>query len=87
MQIFGVIEELCTDLLYNPGMYRPDTVENLSLAASLIQDDINCLADKWREWDSITAIMMIKERVAFCKADTQEIVYYLLIEIASEKTH
>ena len=40
MQKYTVIEEFCTELLYNPGVHGQETVDDLCLCAEIIQQDI-----------------------------------------------
>lgn len=87
MQKFVIIEEFCTELLYSPVVPSQETINNLSIAARMIQDDIGCNGDDWYELNPVDATNFIREWVGLCSVEIQESVYFLLLESAGMMVH
>ena len=87
MQKYAVVEELCAELLYNPCLNSQETIDNLCIAAGMIQSDTGLIFDDCYMWDTVSAARFVKKWVAFCSLNTQENVYCLLVEMTSETMH
>jgi hypothetical protein len=83
MQKVNAIKELCSELLYNPGIHRQEIMNHLSLSAGLIESDITqegC--DDWFERSMRETAGYIREKVSLCNNRTLDVVYFLLLEMS-----
>jgi hypothetical protein len=74
------IKELCSELLYNPGIHSQEIMNHLSLCAGLIESDITqegC--DDWFERSMSDTAGYIRKKVSLCSNRTLEDVYFLLL--------
>ncbi len=81
MQKVKAIKELCSELLYNPGIHSREFMKHMSLSAGLIESDITqegC--DDWFERSVSDTAGYIREKVHLCSDQTLDDVYFLLLE-------
>lgn len=77
------IQEMCSEILYNPTALGQKLVDHLSMSAGLIEHDITqegC--DDWFERSSSEAARFIREKVSSCSERTLDDVYFLLLEMS-----
>ena len=83
MKKVNAIKELCSELLYNPGIHSQEIMNHLSISAGLIESDITqegC--DDWFERGMNETARYIREKVALCSNRTLDDVYLLLLKMS-----
>ena len=78
------IQEMCSEILYNPGTLSQKMMNHLSMSAGLIEHDITqegC--EDWFERSTTEAASYIRDMVPSCSERTLEDVYFLLLEMSS----
>lgn len=78
------IQEMCSEILYNPGTINRKLMDHLSMSAGLIEHDITqegC--DDWFERSTTEAASYIREKVSSCSERTLDDVYFLLMEMSA----
>jgi hypothetical protein len=83
MQKVDDIKELCSELLYNPGIHSQKLMKHMILSAGLIENDITqegC--DDWFERSMSETALYISKKVSYCSNRTLDDVHFLLLEMS-----
>ena len=75
------IQDLCTDILHHPLIFDQEARVTLCISAGFIEEDLTRKNSMdWYTHSLSELAHYIREEIIFCSQETQDIVFFLLME-------